>query len=152
MKLAEGFGAYPYDSLEGGNPTVGYGHKLTDAEVASGVFSGGLSMDAAEALLIKDIEVRIPDAIQVFNNAEGGGAYDSAPLWGKRMLVDKVFHVGKGGLAQFVKMMKAIADEDKEAAVTEMLTFYTKQSGVRVALSGRRTKFVDMVLDDCPQS
>lgn len=150
MKLAEGYvGAYPYASLEGGNPTVGYGHKLTDDEVDSGAFNGGLTKEAAEALLIQDIQLRVPQAIQVYNNAQGQGAFDSAPLWGKRMLVDKVFQTGAGGLAQFVKMMKAIADEDKDTAVKEMLTSYINTSGVRVWDYGRRTKFVNNVLDDC---
>jgi len=153
MKLAEGWvGIYPYPSLEGGNPTVGYGHKLTDDEVASATFSEGLSKEAAEALLITDIEERVPQAIQVYNNAQGPGAYDSAPLWGKRMLVDKVFQTGSGGLAKFVNMMKAIAEKDKEKAVEEMLTYYENEDGVLIADTGRRIKFVDMVLNDCPQS
>ena len=150
MKLVEGYvGAYPYESLEGGNPTVGYGHKLTDQEVTSGTYSSGLSKRDAEALLIKDIKARIPSAISVYENRHGYGSYQTVSAWGKRMLVDKVFQTGAGGLAQFVKMMKAIYDNNSEIAKAEMLTGYNDKNGIWHWDYGRREKFIKYCMNDC---
>lgn len=44
-----------YDSLESGNPTVGYGHKVTDDELARGMFDGGLSDADAENMFRDDL-------------------------------------------------------------------------------------------------
>ena len=152
LKLAEGWvGSYPYESLEGGNPTVGYGHKLTDAEVASDAYSSGITKEEAEELLIHDIGVRIPLATVKFDENHGPGAYNAAPGWGKRMLVDKVFQTGPGGLAQFKKMMNAINENDTTSAVAEMLTFYINKNGVKVFDYGRRDKFVKHALIECDE-
>jgi hypothetical protein len=51
-----------YDSKEGGNPTVGYGHKVTDEELASGRFDSGLSDEDAWSMFRGDLRARIAKA------------------------------------------------------------------------------------------
>jgi hypothetical protein len=149
LKLAEGYGSYPYESLEGGNPTVGYGHKLTDAEVEDDVYENGLSKEQAAALLLEDVTIRVGPSRTVYETAHGADAYDKAPVWGKRMLIDKVFQTGEGGLAQSVKMMTAIANKDQATAYREMLTGYTDTNGNWVYDYGRREKFKTYAMVDC---
>jgi len=45
----------PGRSVEGGNPTIGWGHKITDDELKRKVFLGGITHEQAEELLSKDI-------------------------------------------------------------------------------------------------
>ena len=150
LKLAEGFvGAFTYPSLEGGNPTVGYGHKLTDYELNNGVFQDGLSEVEATTLLLEDATLAVGQATTVYDNAHGSGAYNDAPVWGKRMLIDKVFQAGAGGLQQFVKMMKAIFDKNKDAAYAESLTGYTDANNQWKWDYGRWEKFKTYAMVNC---
>lgn len=43
-----------YNDLNG-HPTVGYGHKLTPAEIASAAYTEGITQDQADALFLADI-------------------------------------------------------------------------------------------------
>ena len=150
LKLAEGYvGAFPYPSLEGGNPTVGYGHKLTDDELNNGDFDEGLSEAEATTLLLEDATLAVGQAKTVYNNAHGLGAYNDAPVWGKRMLIDKVFQAGAGGLQQFVKMMKAIFDKNKDAAYAESLTGYIDTNKQWQWDYGRQEKFKTYAMVNC---
>ena len=45
---------FPHKSPEGGNPTIAYGHKLTDQDISSNRFKNGLSQSDAMNLLNKD--------------------------------------------------------------------------------------------------
>lgn len=61
IKQWEGCRLQPYSDLNGFK-TVGYGHKLTGAEIQSGEFAGGIARVQADELLGSDVaqfEVRI---------------------------------------------------------------------------------------------
>jgi len=47
---------YPHESVEGGNKTIAYGHKITNEERDAGTFDDGLSEEEAIELLKKDID------------------------------------------------------------------------------------------------
>ena len=54
IKTSEGFRSNVYNDIAG-NPTVGYGHKLTQAEIASGHFAAGITGAQGETLLLADL-------------------------------------------------------------------------------------------------
>jgi hypothetical protein len=67
---------YPYPSPEGGNPTIGYGHKLTDKEFNSGKFKSGLTAAGADSLFHVDVDDHLARAKQRYDAAHGAGAFN----------------------------------------------------------------------------
>ena len=76
---------YPHESVEGGNKTVAYGHKITDEEAEAGTYDDGLTEEEAIELLKKDID----DANRkVRGNIED---FDSFPFYLKMELVNSSY-------------------------------------------------------------
>lgn len=76
---------YPHESVEGGNKTVAYGHKITDEEAEAGTYDDGLTEEEAMKLLKKDID----DANRkVRGNIED---FDSFPFYLKMELVNSSY-------------------------------------------------------------
>ena len=76
---------YPHESVEGGNPTVAYGHKITDEELEAGTYDDGLTEEEAIELLKEDIDkanVKVRDKIEDF---------DSFPFYLKMELVNSAY-------------------------------------------------------------
>tara|TARA_R110000765_G_scaffold79114_5_gene155771 strand:+ start:4234 stop:5016 length:783 start_codon:yes stop_codon:yes gene_type:complete len=76
---------YPHESVEGGNPTVAYGHKVTDEEVEAGTYDDGLTEEEAIELLkidIDDANRKVRDKIEDF---------DSFPFYLKMELVNSAY-------------------------------------------------------------
>ena len=76
---------YPHKSVEGGNPTVAYGHKITDEELEAGTYDDGLTEEEAIELLkvdIDDANRKVRDKIEDF---------DSFPFYLKMELVNSAY-------------------------------------------------------------
>ena len=74
----------PYKSLEGGNDTIGYGHKLTDDEIRQGVYNKGITKQQAEDLLTKDIMLHYNSAADKY----GSDKFHQLPLKQQWLLTD----------------------------------------------------------------
>lgn len=92
---------FPHPSFEGGTPTMGYGHKMTNIDD----YSSGLTDQQVNALLVHDLE-----AADARLRGDLGSDYNTLDDRRKQMLLDIVFNVG--GLSKFPNFRKAVIDND----------------------------------------
>jgi len=105
LKIHEGFEAYPYKCSEG-VWTIGYGRNLE---------SRGITEDEASLLLENDIKIA-EDWL-----ASRYPYYRQLNSQRKAVMIDMLVNLGAGRLAAFVKMHRALHDQDYELAALEML-------------------------------
>lgn len=117
---------YPHKSVEGGNKTIAYGHKITDEERDSGVFDDGLTEEEAIELLKKDIDDanrKVRDKIKDF---------DSFPFYLKMELVNSAY---RGLIQGSPNTLKLINQGDFEGAADEFTNnvpaYDDEDSGIR---------------------
>jgi len=115
------------ESPEGGNDTVGYGHKLTDEEIASGKVYGydinNLNKNQANTILIRDLE----EKNKILNNKLGTAYTDLDPKR-KQMLLDIQFNV-IGGIDSFPKFTEAVLDNDINTMQEEYKRYFKNKQG-----------------------
>ena len=134
----------PHRSLEGGNDTLGYGHKLTDTEVKQGYVEvsgkkykfkkddSELTERVASKLLKQDVDAAVE---RLQKNWKG---FDKLPMKYQRVLVSIQFNVGDTKPAVWSKLSKAIKAGDDQKVYDEMVTHYkSKGSNKYVPLQGR---------------
>jgi len=132
----------PHTSVEGGNDTIGYGHKLTNAELESGTIHGinykdGLNDDEIETILEKDIvehEERAARFIQKKYDTKWGDLTNKQ----QDMLALYEFN---GVLSMFPGFTKAVLEEDWETVEKE----YKVYSGGREL--GRNEAFKNVYIN-----
>jgi LysM repeat protein len=76
---------YPHKSPEAGNPTIAYGHKLTNTDVSTGRFKNGITDAQAKALFVSDLEIARSKAIALVPK------YASLPITTKQALVNACY-------------------------------------------------------------
>lgn len=111
---------YPHTSPEGGNPTIAYGHKITDAELQSGKFRDGITEQQATQQLATDLKAAIDKAIMLVP------AYATLPENIQQALINACFRGELKRRHDTVKLMNA--NKWKEASV-EYLNRQDYQSG-----------------------
>lgn len=157
---------FPVESLEGGTPTIGYGHKITPEEAESGTISvegtsftyqHGLSDLTVLRLFQQDVkaaEKRVSKEWTIGGIAPGASMTDNVdplferlPLKYQGALVNVAFNVGtllkdtnKGGRWGWPKLRKGILADDDSQVFEEMLTWYRDRKGKKRALRRRRDK------------
>ena len=99
--------AYP----DGDGYSIGYGHHSQTLKAGE-----TCTETDAEVWLERDIEIAITDAMMV-----AGGAWYGLNSVRQNVLVNMAFNMGRGTLAKFKKMLKAIADGDFDEAAVQML-------------------------------
>jgi len=118
IKDSEGLRSNVYNDVAG-YPTIGYGHKLTVTEIASGIYSHGITEADATTLLQSDVV----DAQQAV------GRLVKVPLTQGQFdaLVDWVFNLGSGRLASsaLLKCLNAGRNDD----AVEQLLLWTHAGG-----------------------
>lgn len=135
-------GWFPHESVEGGTPTLGYGHKLTMAEHAGsyvkvhGVnvsFSvhgrRGITDPDVVTLLRQDVErswakARSDWNLFYFNEI----SFDALPMKYQCVLTDLVYNIGHLAAAdrfQWPKLANAIMTRDDASVRQESLRYYT---------------------------
>tara|TARA_Y100000004_G_scaffold77934_1_gene87707 strand:- start:116 stop:694 length:579 start_codon:yes stop_codon:yes gene_type:complete len=129
---------YPHESLEGGNPTIAYGHKLTDEEVKNQTFKDGITEVEAGILLLSDLSkalnsLNIPDEY-----------YKTLNEWQKFILVDYQFNLGNMK-AIFPKMYVATVLKDKATMLKEYKRYYRDADGNRHELKGRNEAIYEII-------
>ena len=158
LKEAEGAGGFdgalfhPYDSPEGGEKTVGYGHKLNDPVV---VIDGEeidlrttpLTKEQAEKLLAQDVKLAELKARQEYTQAgnPAGAEWEQLPPSYRAILTDIAFNVGtlmdkEGGGFGWPKLAEAMKKGDPNGIAKEASrTFVDPKTGERKPLKGRNT-------------
>tara|TARA_R100001015_G_C4620858_1_gene177922 strand:- start:102 stop:1769 length:1668 start_codon:yes stop_codon:yes gene_type:complete len=128
-----------HDSAEGGNKTIAYGHKLTDAEVKSGKVYGfdiaNLTTDQANEILKLDLSKAYKQLTDKF-----GREFLNLDDRRKQMLVDMQFNLGS--LNAFPKFTTAVFAGDESTMMKEYKrSFKDPESGEMKPLKGRNTDF-----------
>jgi len=127
-----------HTSPEGGTDTVGYGHKLSSLEEATGMIGGTAIDDLTEEdcrrILVGDLE-----------NAMSHVDYD---LDQRRleMLTDFVFNLGS--LDSFPKFTEAVIDDDLAIQREEYKRYYTTPDGKVYPIAERNAAFYARYLAD----
>lgn len=144
---------FPYNSVEGGTPTIAYGHKLTKDEVTKKMYQNGLSEEEATALLKKDLESHVNTARRTYNKKYGENAFNSVPEDMQNLLVD--YSYTGTGINTFPNFHNAIynysiADtpEKKLQAQQELLKNYKRHVNGKELVS--RNAFTENVLKNLP--
>ncbi len=121
LRYDEGLRLTPY-KCSAGHWTIGYGHKLTQAEMCV----KHITLEQAEKLLLEDTVKAICDARVVCEN------FDTLSLPRKNVLVNMAFNLGRHGLKKFKKFLQAIDCYDYDTATAEMIkSKWFRQTGAR---------------------
>ena len=121
------------ESPEGGNDTVGYGHKLTDTEIENGkVYNydiNNLNKNQANNILIRDLE----EKNKILTN-KLGTEYKELDPRRKQMLLDIQFNV-IGGVDSFPKFTEAVLDNDTDTMQKEYKRYFKNKQDEYVELA-----------------
>jgi GH24 family phage-related lysozyme (muramidase) len=133
------------ESPEGGNDTVGYGHKLTDEEIASGKVYGyninNLNKNQANTILIRDLE----EKNKILNNKLGTAYTDLDPKR-KQMLLDIQFNV-RDGIDSFPKFTEAVLNNDTDTMKKQYKRYFKNKQDKYVELA-RNKQFSSFFFGD----
>ena len=149
LKKNEGLEFKPYESKEGGTPTVGFGHKLTAEEIKSGKVFGfdikKIDKDAAETILRADLAAKQELLDNKLMNKFGISLNELDPTR-KEMLLDYEFNV-KGGINKFPKFTEAVLANDVETMRKEYVRkVQDPKTGKMIPLGERNKTFFDRYL------
>ena len=132
----------PHPSPEGGNDTIGYGHKMRNDEEW---MQAGVSDEQIEKLLLSDIIKAAEDASEVINEY-GSGDFEGICQYCQEMFTDFVFNLGPNGLRRFPKFVDATLNHDTKIMKQEYKRYYRDGSGVVKELEHRNQEFANMFL------
>lgn len=128
-----------HDSPEGGNPTVGFGHKLTNDEVKSGKVYGfdinTMTPEQAREVMLKDLE-----KAEASLKSDLGKDFDKLDQDRKEMLLDFQYNLGSAK-KKFPKFTQAVIDNDVETMNQEYKRYYTPPGGTPRELRQRNNAF-----------
>jgi hypothetical protein len=139
---------YPYDSVEGGTPTIGYGHKLTEDEVKSKKYANGLSYDEVVNLMYSDLDKHAKVAKSSFESEFGKGSFDNLNTTLKDVVLD--FSYTGTGINKFPNFHKAVYQysigdpTQKSLAYAKMLDNYKRNTNGKPLVS--RNAYTEKVL------
>lgn len=126
---------FPHKSFEGGNPTIAYGHKVTDQDIRSNRFKNGLTQSEAIELLNKDLFAASLIAARLVDS------YQSLPVNVRQALINAVY---RGELHSTDKTVKLMNVGKWKAAADEYInrSDYKSNSGVRKRMDWNREQFL----------
>ena len=134
---------YSHASPEGGNDTIGYGHKLLNSELEQA--AKGLTDIEIDDLLIEDIHKAIDSASTVLSqhfNAD----FDDLCVNSQEMIIDFAYNLGGNGLRKFPKFVNAVIDDNTKVMSQEYKRYYTSGNGVKKELEQRNKEFQTLFL------
>jgi len=133
-----------HSSVEGGNDTVAFGHKLTDKEVSSGKVYGydytNLTTDQANDIFNADIKKAHAALIDKFGNQ-----YTGLDNRRKQILID--FQYNLGSLNAFPKFTTALFAGDEATMMKEYKRFFKDPKSGDMKPLGRNKNFNDFFFD-----
>lgn len=128
-----------HESPEGGNPTVGFGHKLSDKELADGKVYGfdiySMTPEQARQVMLMDLQKHEESLAK-----ELGDDFDKLDQRRKEMLLDFQYNLGSAK-RKFPKFTQAVIDNDEETMNKEYERFYKTPSGESRPLESRNKAF-----------
>lgn len=128
----------PHASIEGGNPTIGFGHKVTDAELKSGRFDGGISDADVQRLFREDLNKAKLEASQNVPN------WDKLEKKYQNVIANIQFNTGDFTPKKWPRLTAAINRKDDEAVRREMVTVVKDSKGnVTQRLTQRAEQIAD---------
>lgn len=133
---------YPHISLEGGRPTIGYGHKIKSAKEQNKYEREGLTTAEVNDLLIKDLN----DAKHtLYQNLKDMG-YKNVKLNNKQeeMLLDYVYNLGT--IKGFPLFTKAVINNDINGMRKEYERSYRDKDGIWHKVGRRNIDFYNTFL------
>lgn len=138
-----------HDSPEGGNPTVGFGHKMTDEEVRTGKVYGydvdTMTVEQAEEVMLKDLKKH-----EASLKRELGDDFNKLDQTRKEMLLDFQYNLGSAKDV-FPSFTEAVINNDLETMRTEYKRYFTDSSGDTKELESRNKAFSELFLGGEPE-
>ena len=134
---------YSHASPEGGNDTIGYGHKLVNSELEQA--AKGLTDNEVEELLIEDIHIASDSASTILSLHFNADLNDLC-VNSQEMIIDFAYNLGGNGLRKFPKFVNAVIDENIEVMSQEYKRYYTSGNGVKKELEQRNKEFQTLFL------
>lgn len=128
---------YPHTSAEGGNPTIGYGYKLTDEDVRTKRFDKGLSDKEVNALLQTTFDTHKKNTINFLTKKYGKDVVSKLNSSELNILTDYSFN---GVLNKFPKFIDSIINKNYNQALKEGLRYTGKYP-----LTGRNKWMNDLI-------
>jgi hypothetical protein len=145
---------YPYDSVEGGTPTIGYGHKLTEDEVKSKKYASGLTKAEVDNLMRSDLNRHKIAAQSSFEKEYGKGSFNKLPGQLKDIVVD--YSYTGTGVNEFPNFHKSVYEYStakdpgtKQAAYNNMLAQYKRYTKGKELT--KRNAYTEQVLKNLKQ-
>ena len=142
--LAGDMSKMKHDSVEGGNQTIAFGHKLTDKERDSGKVYGydidKLTMEQANDILQKDLEKAYKNLVK-----DHGKNFTQLDSKRQQMLLD--FQYNLGGLDKFPKFTDAVFGNDTETMMKEYKRFFKDPKSGDMKSLGRNKDFNKFFFD-----
>tara|TARA_R100001480_G_scaffold7826_1_gene15920 strand:- start:39 stop:590 length:552 start_codon:yes stop_codon:yes gene_type:complete len=116
-----------HESREGGNPTYGFGHKLTNTEKLKGEIYNipldEIDEEKSNTILMKDLK----KANDILSKNYGQDYINLDPRR-KQMLIDFQYNMGAGGVKKFKNFRAALFTGDEEGMKAEHIRgFYPSQ-------------------------
>ena len=125
IKQSEGFRDHVYNDVAG-YPTIGWGHKLTPQEIASGIYANGITEIDGEAILITDVAAIESAVLRLVRVAMTQGQFDA--------LVDFTFNLGAQALAGSTLLRDLNAGQYATAGLQLILWDHSRINGVETEL------------------
>jgi GH24 family phage-related lysozyme (muramidase) len=132
---------FPSPSIEGGLPTISYGHKIKDNTELKNM-TNGITDSKATELLIDDLNKAKETVHEYIKNKYG--VYLLLDKVQEEMLVEFAFNLG--GLSKFPKFVDAVLRKQWNIVKKEYKRGYTSVSGEKKMLSGRNNEFYNRYL------
>lgn len=159
VKDAEGTGNFdgtyhhPYPSAEGGNPTIGYGHKITEDVVTLNgkkidLTRTPLTDAQALALLEQDIQAAEIKARRQYTQANNpaGTNWEGLSKLKQSILTEIVFNTGDlltdSGKFEWPKLAKAMKNDDHKEMLAQIDRGYKKRGETTITTDTRRNNLL----------
>ena len=134
---------YSHSSPEGGNDTIGYGHKLLNSELEQA--AKGLTDNEIDDLLLEDLHTASNVAYTILSQHFNAN-FDDLCVNSQEMLIDFAYNLGGNGLRKFPKFVNAVIDDNIEVMSQEYKRYYTSGNGVKKELEQRNKEFQTLFL------
>lgn len=128
---------YPYDSYEGGMPTIGYGYKIRSDQELQSMRQGIDNVKAIELLIFELNESW--DKVKAFVKSRYGIDPDTLSMKQREMLTEFTFNVGN--LGKFPKFSEAVVKNDMKQAIKHYQR-NAREASKKVFIKGKKKPVV----------
>jgi hypothetical protein len=130
---------FPHTSPEGGNPTIAYGHKITDAELNAGKFSNGVTEQEATKMLMSDLQIATDKAKRLVPT------YDTLPENIQQALINACYRGELKSTYDTVKLMNANKWKEASKEYLNRRDYNAGSTGLKQRMNWNATQFASYV-------